>query len=210
MEAEMKRGAGVMMIALLLMPLQSLAVNPPQWSEFSKGEYTDTANVKADGNIVSAYVRHLVAGKQLITLYEVDCKGDLIRVHSDTPRYRTVHVEGGGTVVQSDDGFRTVVPDTRNAQIENAICGIVARREAERAKQQRQADCERARHDDEFRVILLNDQLTKDEAMCLLGLPEGTRYKECDKAGVPVGTSVVEYLHNKGIFLPCENAAAPR
>jgi hypothetical protein len=204
----MKRAATVTMMALLL-PLQSLAVNPPQWTEFSKGEYTDTANVKADGNIVSAYVKHVDAGKQVTALYEVDCKGDLIRVHSDTPRYRTVHVEGGGTVVQSDDGFRTVVPGTRNAQIENAICGMVARREAERVKQQRQADCERARHDDEFRVILLNDQLTKDEAMCLLGLTDGTRYKECDKAGIAEGTSVVEYLHNKGIFLSCENAAAP-
>jgi hypothetical protein len=140
----------------------------------------------------------------------VDCKGDLIRVHSDTPHYRAVPVEGGGTVIQSDDGFRSVVPGGKNAQIENAICGMVARQEAERAKQGQQAECERARHDDEFRVFLLKDQLTRDESMCLLGLTQGTRYGECDKAGVSVGTNVVEYLHNKGIFLACETTAAPR
>jgi|ERR1039457_4527999 hypothetical protein len=70
--------------------------------------------------------------------------------------------------------------------------------------------CERARHDDEFKVFLLKDQLTPDEAICLLGLTQGMRYGECDKAMVPVGTSIVEYMHRKGIFLACEDAAAPR
>jgi len=196
--------------AVVLLPLQTFAVNPSQWNEFSKGEYIDTANVKSDGNIVSAYVKRVSAGTQVTTLYEVNCKGDRIRVHSDTPRYRAVQVEGGGTVIQPDDGFRSVVPGASNAQIEIAICGIVARQEAERVKQEQQAECERARHDDEVRVFLLKDQLTRDEAMCLLGLTQGTRYGECDKAGIPVSTSVVEYMHNKGIFLACENAAAPR
>ncbi len=120
----------------LLYPLQAFAINPPQWKEIDKGEFIDTANVKTDTEDVAAYIRHGGA----ITLYEVDCKGDRIRVHSDTPRYRTVPVEGGGQGVVSDDGFRTVVPGSRDALIENAICGIVTQREAESAKQERQAE----------------------------------------------------------------------
>jgi len=193
-----------------LLPLQTFAVNSPQWSEFSKGQYIDTANVKTDGNIVSAYVKHIDGGKQVTTLYEVDCNGDLIRVHSDTPRYHVIQVEGGGSVIQSDDGFRSIVPGTRSAQIETEMCRIVARQEAEKEKQVQQAECEHAKHDDERRVYLVNnDQLTRDEKMCLLGLTQSTRYGECDKAGIPAGTNVVGYLHSKGIFLACENAAAP-
>jgi len=104
--------------------------------------------VKADGAVVSAYAKHADAGKQVTTLYEVDCKRDLIRVHSDTQRYRAVPVEGGGSVIQADDGFRTVVPGTRNAQLETAICGVVTKREMEGTKQEQQAECERAKHDE--------------------------------------------------------------
>jgi len=190
-----------------LLPLQAFAVNPPQWDEFSKGEYIDTANVKSDGTITAAYVKHSDAGKQVTTLYEVDCKGDLIRVHSDTQRYRAVPVEGGGSVIQADDGFRTVVPGTRNAQLESAICGVVASREAESTKQNQQAECERAKQDDEFRVLLAKDQLSHDESLCLLGLTRGDRYEECGKAGIPLGKNVVDYLRSKAISLPCEDAA---
>jgi hypothetical protein len=107
---------------------------PPQWNTFANGWDVDTANVKSDGNIVSAYVKHAGAGKQSASLYELDCKGDQIRVHFDTQRYRAVKVDGGGTVVVFDDGFGSAVPGTGNAQIENALCGIVAQQEAERAK----------------------------------------------------------------------------
>jgi hypothetical protein len=193
-----------------LLSLPAYAINPPQWEEFAGIDYIDSANVKTDGAIASAYVKHTDAGKQLTTLYEVDCKGDLIRVHSDTQRYRAVPVEGGGSVIQADDGFRTVVPGTRNAQIENAICGAVTRQEAESAKQNQQAECERAKHDDEFRVLLAKDQLSRDESMCLLGMVHGERYGECDKAAIPAGTKVVDYLRNKAITLPCEGAAAAK
>ena len=58
---------------------------------------------------------------------EVDCKADTIRVHSEVQRYRRIPVEGGGSVVRSDDGFRTGVPGSRNARIEIAICGAATR-----------------------------------------------------------------------------------
>jgi len=194
----------------MLLPLEALAVNPPQWEEFSKGQYIDTANVKTDGAIVSAYVKHTGAGNQVATLYEVECANDMLRVHSDTQHYRRVPVEGGGSVVLSDDGFRTVVPGSRNAEIETAICGAADRKEAERIKQQQQVNCERAKHDDELRVLFVKDKLSQAEYMCLAGLTRGERDQDCAKAEIPAGTKVLEYLRNKGIALPCEDAAAPR
>jgi hypothetical protein len=195
----------------VLLPFQAFAVNPPHWEEFAKGQYIDSGNVKAEGNsIVSAYVKHADAGTQQVTLFEVDCKNDLIRVHSDAQRYRRVPVEGGGTVVQADDGFRTVVPGSRNAQIETAICGAADRAEAEKAKQRQQVECEQAKHDDGLRVLLVKEKLSQDETMCLQGLTHGERYAECQKAGIPAGTNVVEYLRNNGIFLACESAAGKR
>jgi hypothetical protein len=190
----------------MLLPLQAFAVNPPQWDEFSKGQYIDTENVKIEGAIVSAYVKHADAGKPVTTLYEVECTNDLLRVHSDTQRYRRVPVEGGGSVVESDDGFRTVVPGTRNAEIETAICGAVDQAEAKKAKQEQQVACERAKHDDELRVLLVKDKLSRDEYMCLAGLTRGERYEDCAKAGIPAGTKVLEYLRSKGVGLPCEDA----
>jgi hypothetical protein len=181
------------------------AINPPQWDEFAKREFVDAANVKAEGDVVAAYVRHVTAGKEVTTLYEVDCKDDRIRVHSDTPRYIRVPVDGGGSVVQLDDGFRTIAPGSQNARIENAICGVVAQRRAEETKQQQQANCERAKHDDTERVILVKDRLTRDEGACLLGLSHGDRYTDCDKAGIPKDATVIQYLHGKGIFLECED-----
>jgi len=90
--------------------LAAFAIGPPQWEEFAKGEFVDTANLKTavDGFVTAAYIRSVSAGKQVTTLYEVDCKADEIRVHSETPRYRRVPVDGGGSVVEVDDGFRTV------------------------------------------------------------------------------------------------------
>jgi|ERR1700733_7922342 len=193
----------------MLLSLQAFAVNPPQWEEFSKGQYIDTANLKTDGTIASAYVKHTDAGKPVTTLYEVECKGDLLRVHSDIQRYRRIAVEGGGSVVQADDGFRTIVPGTWNAQIEAAICGAAERAEAHEAKQRQQAECELAKHDDERRLLFVKDKLSQDEYMCLAGLTRGERYQDCARAEIPVGTKVVEYLHNKGIALPCENSGAP-
>lgn len=114
--------------------MRAYAINPPQWDEFAKGESVDIANVRTDGDIISGYVRDVKAGTQRTTLYEVDCKGDKIRVHSDVPRYIAVPVEGGGRVIEADDGFRTVEPGSRNAGIENAICGIAQRQEAEKAR----------------------------------------------------------------------------
>jgi len=72
-------------------------------------------------------------------------------------------------------------------------------------KRRDRADCERAMQDDSSRVLLVKDQLTKDEALCLLGLSDNNRFTECDKAGVPGNTGVVQYLHGKGIFLECED-----
>jgi hypothetical protein len=185
----------------LLFPLQAFAINPPQWEEIAKGEFCDTANVKTDADDVAAYIRHGGA----ITLYEVDCKGDRIRVHSDTPRYRAVPVEGGGQVVVSDDGFRPVVPGSRDALIENAICGIVTKREEQRSAEEVRAECEKAKKDDFARVFIAKGQLTHDEGICLFEMASGDRPRECDKAAIAAGTNVVEYLHGKGIFLECED-----
>jgi hypothetical protein len=181
-------------------------INAPEWSEFAKGELIDTANVRVDGDITGAYVKHSGDKKEIGTLYEVDCKTDVIRVHSDTPRYTFTPVEGSSRgVIQSDDGFRTVVPQTRNARIEGAICGIVARQEAEKAKVARQTECENAKKDDTLRVSI-TDGLTHDQRFCLMGLAlSQPRDPECDKAGVLAGTSVVDYLHAKGMFLECED-----
>lgn len=191
----------------LFCSVQVKAVNPPQWDEFSKGEFIDTANMKTGWDAIAAYVRFGSGNKQVTTLYEVDCRGDRIRVHSDTPRYRRVPVDGGGSVIQTDDGFRTVTPGSRNARIERAICGAVAQREAERLKQEHHVECERATHEDLHRVLLVADRLTKDEVFCLteLALERDDRPRECDKAGVPPGTGVTQYLHGKGIFLECES-----
>lgn len=202
------RNWGICVIGLMC-PLQAYAISPPQWDEFAKGEFIDKANVKVDGDIVAAYVRRVRGGRQITTLYEVDCKDDKIRVHSDAPRYISVPVEGGGRVVESDDGFRTVIPGSQNARTENAICEVAAREDMKREKIERQAECQRARNDDELRVMLTGG-LTYDEKFCLLGLTHDVRYKECDKAGVPGGISVIQYLHSKGIFLECENHSEHR
>lgn len=173
-------------LLILLFPLEAFAINPPQWDEIAKGEFVDTANVKTDADDVAAYIRHGGA----ITLYEVDCKGDRIRVHSDIPRYRAVPVEGGGQVVVSDDGFRTVLPGSHDALIENAICGIVTKREEQRSAEQARAECERAKKDDSARVVYARDRLTRDEAFCLLGMADGRREPECNRALIAPGTNV--------------------
>lgn len=204
-ETAMRIALGCLSAISLVCPLQAYAISIPQWDEFAKGEFIDKANVKVDGDIVAAYVRHVVGTRRTITLYEVDCKGDRIRIHSDRQRYRWVPVEGGGRVLEADDGFRAVVPGSGNARIENAVCEIVAQQDAQRMKREEKVQCERAKHDDELRVFLLRDRLSEDEALCLLGLTHGDRPPECGKAGIQRGTGVVEYLHGKGIFLTCEH-----
>ena len=200
------------LFGIVLLPLQALAIDAPQWNQFSNGEYVDTANVKSEGDQVSGYVKHVAAGKPAITLYEVNCKGDQIRVHSDLPRYQTVQVQGGGTVVVQDDGFRTIVPGTREAQIETALCGIVAHQRAKESAQQEATFCERAKHDEQARIMLVPEgRLTRSEGLCLSGIAaELPRTAECDKAGVPKDATVTQYLHSKGIFLACESASAPQ
>jgi hypothetical protein len=193
------------LVLSLIGPLPAYAVNPPQWEELSNGVFVDTANIKIDGDVVGAYVQEVGHQKRATALYDVDCKNDEIRVHSDTPRYRSVPVQGGGFVVQSDDGFRTVVPDSRNSKIESAICGIATQRTAEKANQDRQVQCARAMHDDFLRLLLISYRLSEDERSCLSGLVDDVRHKECDKAGVSKGTTMVQYLHEKGIFLDCED-----
>lgn len=196
----------ITLLALCLVcPLQAYAVNPPQWSEFSKGDFIDTANVKTDGAISAAYVMTGSAAKKVTTLYEVNCKGDQIRVHSDTPRYVRVPVSGGGSVVQVDDGFRTVVPGSQNARIESAICGFVAQEEAKQAAQEKVTECQREKSDDYLRVFELREQLKEHEWMCLMGAAKGNPSTECDDAGIPRNVNVVQYLHDKGIYLECED-----
>ena len=185
--------------------LRAYAINPPQWDEFSKGEFVDSANVKTGGDVVAGYVRSGSAANQVTALYEVDCKADTIRVHSDVQRYRRIPVEGGGSVVQSDDEFRTVVPGSRNARIEIAICGVATRAEADRQRQENEAQCQRAKHEDSLRIFLAGSRLTLDESVCLSDLKNGNPRRECDKAGIAKDTSVAEYLHGKGIFLECED-----
>jgi hypothetical protein len=191
----------------LVCPLHAYAINPPHWDQFSKGEFVDIANVKADGNVVAAYVKRADAQKEVTTLYEVDCQGDKIRVHSDIQRYRSVPVQGGTRVVVPDDRFKSVVPGSRNARIENAICEVAARQEAERERQRKQAECERARHDDPLRIVLVKERLSQDETLCLLAVARGERTVECNKARVPTNVSVDQYLHDKGIFLECEDSS---
>lgn len=194
-------------LAVLCLPLPAYAVNAPKWVEFSSGEYIDTANIKSSGNMTSAYIK---TAKQGPILYEVDCEGDKIRVHSDLPRYISVPVKGGGSVVQLDDGFRTVIPGGSNARIENAICKSSAQQEAQVEQQRQQADCEKAKGNETLRVLLVKDRLSADESMCLIGLTHDTRYSECDKVGVPLHTSVTDYLHHKGILLRCEMPTGAR
>lgn len=194
-----------LLLLCLICPLKAVAVNPPQWSEFAQGDFIDTANIKSDGTISAAYVRTGSATKKVTTLYEVNCKDDQIRVHSDTPRYVRVPVSGGGTVVQVDDGFRTVVPGSQNALIESAICGIVAQAEAKQAEEEKQAECEREKSDDYTRVFELRDQLKDHEWMCLMEVAKGDPSTECERAGIPRNVNVVQYLHDKGIYLACED-----
>jgi hypothetical protein len=72
----MRRRKVSAVIAALGLIGPAYAVNPSQWDEFSKGEFIDTANVKADGGGVSAYVRHVGPKKEVTILYEVDCSQD--------------------------------------------------------------------------------------------------------------------------------------
>lgn len=197
----MPRGARLSLL-VCFWSAQALAINEPQWTEFSKGEYVDSANVKSDGNVASGYIKTGAT----VTLYEVSCATDQIRTHSDLPRYVQVPAGPGRTVVQSDDGFRTVNPGTRNARIENAICGVVAAAVAKRSAADARELCEKAKHDQWSRVYLESSVLSLDERMCLSDLAPGkVRPRECDRAGVPKGiTDATEYLHSKGIYLACE------
>jgi hypothetical protein len=185
----------------LVVSLPARAINPPAWEQFSAGEFVDAGNVKVDGEISAAYVKH--AGT--VTLYEVDCTGDRIRVHSDLPRYRAVRVQGGTSVVVMDDGFRTVVPGSHDARIEGAICGA-AKRQADAAKERvQQAECERAKSDERLRALFAAKRLADDESACLLQITFGQRGPECRKALISDNMGVTEYLHSRGIFLPCED-----
>jgi hypothetical protein len=184
----------------LLLPSLTCAINAPQWERLAEGDYIDTANIKTDPEDVAAYIKHANS----IALYEVDCKGDRIRVHSDIPRYRAVPVEGGGQVVVSDDGYRTVLPGSREALIENTICELVQKREQQRLAEQAHVECERAMKDIAVRVRHAEGRLTWDEAICLRGMAGGERPKECSQAMISPSTDIVEYLHLKGIFLECE------
>jgi hypothetical protein len=198
-----KRRSHTFCLTALVWSLQTLAIDPPQWDEFAKGEFIDTANVKSEGNVASAYIRE--SGGKAATLYEVGCQDDKLRVHSDTPQYVRVPVGNGQSVLQSDDGFRTVVPGSRNARIENAVCEIVAQREVDIAWREKQQFCERAKPDEFARVLYFASRLTHDEALCLGELTNSNdRPAECERAGIPKGVSVSEYLHKKGIYLECE------
>lgn len=195
----------------LAIPVTAFAVNPPQWNEFHKGESLDSANVKFDGTIAAAYVMEVGANGKVTTLYEVNCKEDQIRVHSDTPRFVRIPVSGGGTVVQSDDGFRTVIPGSRNARIESAICETAEKEQAEAARQEEDTRCKQALTDDSRRIDFASLKLDYNEMACLDEIARGKkRTSECSSAGIPEGTTVTQYLHGKGIYLECEDRPAMR
>lgn len=177
------------------------AVNPPHWDHFAGGVLVDTANLTNTTGIAAAYVK---IDSQPPRLYEVDCDGNRIRLHSDQPRYVQVPMGSGISVIQSDDGFRTVSPESREARIENAICERVHQSEIEEIRQRQATECERAKHDDLRRILFVREQLSEDESMCLLSLSRGDRPMECDKAEVPKDISVREYLQKKGLTLECE------
>jgi hypothetical protein len=108
-------------------------------------------------------------------------------------------------MVREDDGFRPVIPGSRNAEIENVVCGIEAAKQEQRRKEEAAAQCERAKHDDDLRVMLTpQDRVTADEKMCLFSLARDGLAQERSKFGVHKGMTVTEYLHRQGIFLECE------